>query len=56
MKPANTKILRIKVTWHTIDQMTSLDIDIYLIYFLSKALLHHIYNPISICEKKLYIA
>ena len=47
---------RIEITWHNINNMTSLDIDFHFIYLLSKALHHHIYGTINSNEKTLYIA
>ena len=41
--------------WYIIDNLTSLDIDFYFIYFLSKYLLYHIYDAISLSGKTLYI-
>lgn len=34
--------LKMKVTWHLIGNVTSLDFDIYLIYLLSKVLLYYL--------------
>ena len=56
MELANTKIFKIEVTWHIISNLMSFDIDFHLIYFLSKVLLHHIYNATDLRKKMLYIA
>ena len=55
VEPANTKIFRIEVTWHTIRNIISLNINFHLIYLLSKALLHHIDDATSLSKKTLYI-
>ena len=55
MEPANTEIFRIEIMWHTIGNVTSFDIDFYLIYLLSKALLYYINNAISISRKTLLL-
>ena len=36
--------------------MTTFDIDFYLIYLLSKTLVHNIYDTIGLYKKTLYIA
>ena len=55
MKPANALIFKIEVTWHTLGNVISLDIDFYLIPPLSKTLFYHIYNASGLCRKIFYI-
>ena len=49
-------LFRIKVIWHTIDNVISFDISFHFIYILSKALLSYIYGAIDLGRKMLYIA
>ena len=49
---------RIKIMWHNIGNVTSLDIDFYFIYFFifsSKSLLYDIINANNLSEKTSYI-
>ena len=54
----NIMIFKIKVIWHIIDNVTSLNIDFHFIYlftFLYKILFHHINDTTGLSGMKLYI-